>query len=313
MSAVSHRQGPTGVVRTGDAYELIGQVEAASVDLLITSPPYWGLRSYDIPHKDVHETWIGTGATSDRVPTYDWYKRAGGALGMEPYPHWYVAHLVELFNKGRRVLKATASIWINLGDTYFARWSSIRDGGRQGYDEDRHRRKTPSGGYLHDKQLLMIPARFAIAMQGAGWILRNDVIWAKPNVLPRPERDRLRMTHEHWFHFVLRRSSGRPSYFYDITKCEPGQRDVVAYRPAAGSNGHTATFPSDLIRPRIESSCPKPGTVLDPFCGTGRALVEAIRTGRHGVGFERNPAYARGARSAVLAALKEASLGSRHG
>jgi DNA modification methylase len=294
----------TGVVRTGDAYELIDELDDASVDLLISSPPYWGLRSYQIPHTNVHRRWLDTGATPDRVPTYDWYNSAGGALGMEPYPHWYVAHLVEFFNKARRVLQPTANLWVNLGDTYFARWSSIRDGGRQGYEKNRHRRKTPSGGYLHDKQLLMIPARFAIAMQDANWILRNDVIWSKPNVLPRPERDRLRMTHEHWFHFVLRRTSRRPAYFYDITKCEQGQRDVVSCAPAGGSNGHTATFPPDLIRPRIESSSPEWGTVLDPFCGTGRAVVESIRTRRHGIGFERNPAYARAARSAVRVALK---------
>src|SRR5439155_6847976 len=144
---------------------------------------------------------------------------------------------------------------------------SIRGRGRQGLDDsERLRRRTPSGGYRHDKQLLLIPARFAIAMQDAGWILRNDLIWSKPHVAPRPEKDRLRLAHEHFFHFVKRAKVGRPKYFYDISHVEEGARDVVTVNVRSGLNGHTATFPEDLISPRILSSCPSGGTVLDPFC-----------------------------------------------
>jgi site-specific DNA-methyltransferase (cytosine-N4-specific) len=240
----------------------------------------------------VLDQWTTAGCTPNRAPPYDWYRDAGGALGLEPYPQWYIEHLVEFFNRARRTLKQTANVWVNLGDTYFARWSSIRDGGRQGYAEHRTRRRTPSGGYLQDKQLLLIPARFAIAMQEAGWILRNDLIWAKPKVLPRPERDRLRLSHEHWFHFVLRRPSKRPNYYYDLSKCEDGARDVVTCATTRGINGHTASFPPELIRPRILSSCPPRGMLLDPFCGTGCSILEAVRLGRNGLGFERSATYA---------------------
>ena len=104
-------------------------------------------------------------------PGYSWYRSQGGIRGLEPYPEWYITHLVEIFDRAFNCLKPTGSVWINIGDTYFARWSSIRNGGRQGLgDPTRKRRKTPMGGFRAEKQLLLIPARFAIAMQDCGWI-----------------------------------------------------------------------------------------------------------------------------------------------
>lgn len=147
------------------------------------------------------------------------------------------------------------------------------------------------GGYLQEKQMLLIPARFAIRMQELRWILRNDLIWYKPNVPPRPERDRLKLTHEHFFHFVKRPKTGRAKYYYDQTAAERSAHDVVTYNVRPGENGHTATFPEDLITPRILSSCPPSGCVLDPFCGTGRALSVAIRTGRDAIGFDMEESY----------------------
>lgn len=142
------------------------------------------------------------------------------------------------------------------------------------------------GGYRQEKQLLLIPARFAIAMQDRRWILRNDLIWHKPNVPPRPERDRLRLSHEHFFHFVKRPTEGRARYYYDLDSVEPEMNDVVCYNVRPGEEGHSATFPEDLILPRIASSCPKGGTVLDPFCGSGRALTAAVKLNRKAVGFD---------------------------
>ena len=284
----------------GDAFDLIKTVDDGVVDLVLTSPPYWGLRSYGLDHRDdVLAQWLGAGCSPDQPPPYDWYRGAGGILGLEPYPHWYVAHLIEFFNRARSKLKQSGSVWVNLGDTYFARWSSIREEGRQGMNGRRERRRTPSGGYLRDKQLLMVPARFAIAMQDAGWILRNDLIWSKPNVMPRPESDRLRLSHEHWFHFVLPSPRGRPRYFYDLDGCEDGALDVVTCFATSGSGGHSATFPPTVVRPRILSSCPPGGLVLDPFCGTGRALEEAVGAGRKALGFELSESFFEVARTAL--------------
>jgi DNA modification methylase len=133
-------------------------------------------------------------------------------------------------------------------------------------------------------------------MQENRWILRNDLIWEKRNVPPRPEKDRLRLAHEHFFHFVKRPKEGRAKYYYDMSAVEAGARDVVTVNTAPGSDGHSATFPVKLIEPRILSSCPPGGLVLDPFCGTGRALSVAVRNGRRAIGFEITAHFSESAR-----------------
>jgi DNA modification methylase len=128
-------------------------------------------------------------------------------------------------------------------------------------------------------------------MQERRWILRNDVIWYKPNVPPRPERDRLRLTHEHFFHFVKRPSTGRATYYYDLTELQNPHDDVVVCNVGQGENGHSATFPERLVLPRILSSCPPGGWIVDPFCGTGRALSVAAANGRNAIGFEISKSF----------------------
>ena len=291
-------------VELGDAYDLVADLEPDSLDLILTSPPYWGHRSYDQAHNwDLLREWKSRHPKgADVIPSYPEYRKLGGLLGLEPLPEWYVLHLVEIFERARPALKPGGSVWVNIGDTYFARWSSIREHGRQGLgDNPRQRRRTPMGGYRQEKQLLLVPARFAIAMQDRRWILRNDVIWYKPNVPPRPERDRLRLAHEHFLHFVKRPKEGRAKYYYDIRKAESGATDVVTYTARAGEGGHSATFHESVIRPRIMTSCPSRGVVLDPFCGTGRALVVALSTGRSAIGFDTSATFVNVARRAVTA------------
>jgi DNA modification methylase len=265
------------------------------------------MRNYGHEHNaNVEEAWVTQGGSSGDCPGWSWYAENGGVLGQEPYPEWYVAHVAELLTAGHSALAATGSLWLNVGDTYFARWSSVREEGRQGLGSGtRQRRRTPSGGWRQDKQLLLLPARIAVEMQSRGWILRNDLIWAKPTPPPRPERDRLRLSHEHLFHFVKRRRTGRASYYYDLAQAEPGARDVVVVAPEAGEGGHSATFPSAMIEKRILSSCPEGGTVVDPFCGTGRALAIAARSGRRAIGFELSPRFASIASRNLQAALEE--------
>lgn len=297
------RQNARQAIRGGNAFELLATLEDRSVDLICTSPPYWGLRTYGFEDRSttILERWRKLRKKPESgVPSWDWYQASGGALGMEPYPEWYVAHLAEFFGRARRVLKPGGSVWLNIGDTYFARWSSIRSDGRQGLGkEERHRRRAPAGGFRQDKQLLLIPSRVAIALQDDKWILRNDLIWQKPSAVPRPERDRLRLTHEHFFHFVQRNSRGRPKYYYDLTKAEQANADVVEVAPTRGRGTHSATFPAALVRPRIESSCPPDGLVLDPFCGTGTAVSVALDSGRQAIGFELSKHYLATARQVV--------------
>jgi len=285
-------------VEIGDAYDLLKKVPAKSVDLVLTSPPYWGQRTYGGDHDwKILDRWVKAGGGIEKIPPYEWYRDNGGVLGLEPSPDWFVEHLAEILALSVRCLKPGGSLWVNLGDTYFARWASIRDAGRQGLGGNpRVRRRVPMGDYRQEKQLLLIPARFAIAMQSRRWILRNDMIWFKPNVPPRPETDRLRLSHEHFFHFALRPKEGRAKYHYDIKEVEDGAHDVVTCTVKAGRNGHSATFPEQLIRPRILSSCPLGGVVLDPFSGTGRTLEVSIREGRNAIGFELSESQAKASR-----------------
>lgn len=295
---------PTWTLRQGDAWDLAAELREKSVNAIVTSPPYWGHRTYGHEQAtDILGRWTALGNSRETTPPYDWYRDEGGALGLESYPAWFVDHLVQIFGELAPALADDGSLWVNLGDTYFARWSSLREGGRQGLGtSERTRRVTPSGGVLHDKQLLLIPAQFALAMQRAGWILRNDLIWHKPHVAPRPEKDRLRQSHEHFFHFVKRQRSGRPRYFYDLSGAEDGAVDVVTVGHARGDGSHSATFPTELIAPRIRSSCPEGGLVLDPFCGTGTTLISAVEQGRNAVGFELSDTFVREARARLRTA-----------
>lgn len=277
----------------GDAFDLFDQLPDESVDLILTSPPYWGLRDYEGDHNwEILDAWKAEGNRQEDPPSYEWYRENGGMLGLEPLPEWYVSNLVAIVEKAKRVLKLSGSFWLNIGDTYFARWSSIRPNGRQGLaGPERMRRRTPMGGFRQEKNLLLIPSRVAIAMQDRRWILRNDMIWYKPNVPPRPFKDRLALTHEHFFHFVRRPTQGRAKYYYDFKAAGTTPHDVQTVNVRPGRDGHSATFPADLIRPRILSSCPEGGLVLDPFCGVGTTLVTAVQHQRRALGFDLNERF----------------------
>jgi len=291
------RSGPESsskaIVVQGDAFDLLARIPGDSIDLIITSPPYWGHREYGLGHNwELFNEIPKVRKIGNASPGYSWYRQNGGVLGLEPYPEWYISHLAEILDQAEGCLKSTGSMWINLGDTFFARWSSVRDSGRQGLGKAaRYRRKTPLGDFRQEKQLLLIPARFAIEMQDRGWILRNDLIWYKPNATPRPEGDRLKLSHEHFFHFVKKPKLGRPAYFYDVSYAEERHNDVISVNAAPGENGHSATFPRELIRPRILSSSPPGGLVLDPFSGTGRAVEIAVELGRNAIGFDLQKKY----------------------
>ena len=129
-----------------------------------------------------------------------------GSLGLEPHPQLFIDHLVEICREIRRVLKPSGTFWLNLGDTFYG------SGGKGGQyekfmpdkgqpDHYRQNSKTRSN-WLQPKQKLMMPARVAIALQHDGWILRNDIIWHKPNHMPSSVKDRLTCAYEHVFLFV---------------------------------------------------------------------------------------------------------------
>lgn len=239
----------------GDAEEVIASLADESVDCIVTSPPYYGQRDY---------------GEEDQI-------------GLEEHPQQYVDRLVGVFVAAQRVLKKSGSLWVNLGDTY---WSG--KGVPGGPDKKQKNRrfarpqdKTGPRPLCTPKQLLLIPHRFAIAMQDHGWIVRNDNVWHKLNPTPDPALDRSAAAHEYMFHFV---KSKTYHYNFDaVSRPSTGKRDrkgvpsVWDLKTPPNFKKHIAPFPEALVSIPIKATLPKKGTVLDPFSGSGTVLGYAVR------------------------------------
>lgn len=183
-----------------------------SVDLIVTSPPYWGLRSY-----------------RDGGEHYD------GQIGSEDSPQRFVDELVGILDgECRRVLKGSGSLWLNLGDKYAGSGGGNDNTGlgyeRGDQDEESDNRGNPrryprSRGGARAKSLMGLPWRVALALIDRGWILRAEVIWSKPNGLPESVTDRVRRSHEQWFHFTL-----EPRYYSAVDRIREPHADVSIKR-----------------------------------------------------------------------------------
>lgn len=253
------------LILEGDALQVLQRLPSKSVQCVVTSPPYWGLRDYNIP----------------------------GQIGLEPTLHQFLNHLVAVFGEIKRVLKDDGTLWLNIGDGYTS--------GNRGYratDKKNPARAmavrpdTPEG--LKPKDLLGIPWRLAFALQNDGWYLRSDVVWHKPNVMPESVKDRPTRAHEYLFMFT---KNERYYYNCDAIK-ETGsngksrnRRSVWDINTQAFSGAHFATFPPKLIEPCILASSKKGDYVLDPFFGAGTVGVVCMQQGRRYIGIELHPDY----------------------
>lgn len=239
----------------GDALSVLKQLPNQSVDCIITSPPYYGQRDYEVE----------------------------GQIGLEDHPQLFIINLVTIFQAARRVLKPSGNLWVNIGDTY---WSG--KGQSQGSDAKQpHRRFKRPQDYTGEKpwcvpkQQLLIPHRFAVAMQQSGWIVRGDNVWDKVNPTPDPAQDRCASSHEYIFHFVM-----QESYYFDMqavsipcvsseNKKSPPSTWRIPIRPSFKK--HIAVFPEELIHLPLRATCPTNGVVLDVFCGSGTVLSAALK------------------------------------
>jgi DNA modification methylase len=266
------------VILVGDCREMLATLPERSVQTVITSPPYFGLRDYG----------------------------HAGQIGLESTPDEFVAALVDVFREVRRVLRDDGCVWLNLGDSYAGSW------GNQGRKSERGSQRPingemltpvldgrfpdagsntgaiPPGAAYKAKDLIGIPWMVAFALRADGWYLRSDIIWSKPNPMPESVTDRPTKAHEYLF--LL---SKGPRYFYDADAIrEPhifggarqsegawGQDEAgrigpdgaqhlhghpsgrskrsvwtVATQPYAGA--HFATFPPKLIEPCVLAGSP---------------------------------------------------------
>lgn len=247
----------------GDVAQVLAALPEGCVQTVVTSPPYWSLRDYGIE----------------------------GQIGLEESVESFVKNLTRAFDAVHRVLRDDGTLWLNIGDSYTS-------GGRTWRAPDRKnparamevRPPTPEG--LKPKDLIGVPWRLAFALQAAGWYLRADLIWNKPNCQPESVRDRPTRSHEYLFLF-----SKSERYQYDVSAVKgPNGRRMrtvwdIKTQAVPDASGHFATFPAALVEPCIRSATNQGDLVLDPFVGSGTtALVAAIERRRF-VGIELNPDY----------------------
>ena len=289
-------------ILVGDNRQSLKGLADASIQTVVTSPPYWGLRDYGNDNQ----------------------------IGLEQTPDDFIEQLCVVFDEVWRVLKDDGTIWVNLGDSY-AGSGAGGGGNRKGNEHGQHdafveigRPGTPYG--LKAKDLVGIPWRFAFAMQARGWYLRSDIIWHKPNPMPESVTDRPTKSHE--YIFLMTKSS---RYFYDheaikedaiwAEEKRAGQgrlhyegkrqgekgtgqenfvsivdkknkRSVWSVNVKGYKEAHFATYPTELIEPCILAGSKEGDTVLDPFSGSGTTGEVALKHGRNYIGLELNPEYA---------------------
>ena len=312
----------------GSALEHLKELPEESINMCMTSPPYWALRDYGVD----------------------------GQLGLEKTFDEYITKLCDIFDGVKRALKKEGTCWVNLGDTYYG--SGKGAGGDisnskevwgfenkekkncehcakefEGYAFQRFCGSACSGvdntprekkGELKDKCLTMIPMRFAIEMVNRGWILRNVIIWYKPNAMPSSVKDRFTVDFEYIFFFSKQKKyyfneqreekkdtwggrwgkmpkGNRPNAMIgrkEMTKEEFAQkyqdrnkRTVWSLPTKSFSEAHFAVYPEELCETPIKAGCPGGGIVIDPFFGSGTTGVVALKQEKKFIGIELNPEY----------------------
>jgi len=288
--------------------ETLKKMPNQSIDCVITSPPYWQLRDYG----------------------YD------GQWGLEPTFQEYLEHLWELMNEIHRVLKDKGTCWVNLGDSFSTQSGTNAALARgKNYQSDStyiinrgESEKLIKPKNLQSKCLLLIPHRFAIGCIDRGWILRNDIIWAKPNGMPESVIDRFTKKHEYIFFFVK-----QEKYYFDLDAIREKHKEVSINRNKYGlasyndenaarnremkagellnekgknpgdvsdfweittkgsSDAHYASYNIDLIKKPILAGCPEGGIIYDPFMGTGTTAIASLKANRKFIGSEMSNEY----------------------
>jgi DNA modification methylase len=300
--------------------DTLKRMQDKSIDCVITSPPYWQLRDYG----------------------YE------GQWGLEPTFNEYLEHLWEMMDEIHRVLKDEGTCWINLGDTY-ARGGRKKDANNHSIGNNNNNIEPNSKPNYNglDKCLLLIPHRFAIGCIDRGWIMRNDIIWAKRNGMPESVNDRFTKKHEYIFfmtksekyyfdldairdkhkHSNDKRNDGNRHEYSDNVKSQNNEwiaSNAVSFNPIGKNPGsvsdfwdittkgnsstHYASYNMDLIKKPILAGCPEGGIIYDPFMGTGTTAIGAIKSNRNFIGSEMSIDYIKICESNIKPLLQQTTL-----
>ena len=331
------KSAPRNTILEGDALATLRGLPSRSVQCVITSPPYYGLRDYGTP----------------------------GQYGLEPTLEGYLDRMVAVFDEVFRVLRPDGVCWLNIGDSYNAYNGNAGLGGPVGLTQSIARPRLPSGygrvnKALKPKDLMLVPFRLALALQAAGWYVRSDIIWHKPAPMPESVTDRPTRAHEYIFlltrseryHFDAaairepakdadraerisapsnwsmadgahgtihplvrgrradkqrghsRRHAGFNDRWDAMTHAEQmahgcNKRDVWTVAAANFPEAHYATFPPALIEPMILAGSRPGDLILDTFMGSGTVGVVARQLGRDYLGIELSHEYAEMARRRI--------------
>ncbi len=292
-----------------DALDGLKTIPSESVDMCVTSPPYYGLRDYGV----------------------------SGQVGIEQTPEAYIARLTGIFSEVCRVLKKDGTLWVNIGDSYAGSGKgpmtiSANGKNKDVFDMQNRIYEVPKKWEgIKPKDLIGIPWMLAFSLRSSGWYLRSDIIWHKLNCLPESVKDRPTKAYEHIF--LLSKS---PKYYYDYKAIQEPLKQVSEERYKRGRSDkskyygenmrqginkqrgdfsefdqeykrkrdvwdlstntykmdeHFAMFPEKLVEPCILAGSRIGGTVLDPFFGSGTTGAVAKRLGREYIGIDINSRY----------------------
>lgn len=310
-------------MRIGAVIECLKDLPDESVQCVVTSPPYYKAREYPIPPDQWEAVTYSPmyGLPEIHVPAQE------VQLGLENKDVDFVGHLVAVFRELRRVLRKDGVCFVNMGDSA-AKGKVGRDDNAKFYAAT-HGYESKSVDHCHaaarssmaGKNIMGIPWRLALALQADGWILRQDLIWHKPNPMPESVRDRCTRAHEYIFMLVksprykwnllqevaTKRASGNKNQHDrlpgeregdnanirgSLHKIHPretrNKRSVWTIAPDSFKEAHYATFPPTLPKLCITAATDCGDTVLDPFCGSGTTAMVAHQLGREWIGIDRD-------------------------
>lgn len=309
----SSRRVADATLMVGDARDLLSSLEPGSVQCVVTSSPYWGMRVYD---NERNIRW----ADGESCP-----------YGFEQTPEGFIRHTVELLFILKPAIASRGSVWWNIMDTYNTR-TPIRGntrerldamgeapGSRKGWTEHSACRHSAGHMYLDDAELSSIPPRIAERASRIGYKLKSFITWRKHQAMPEPAKSRVSRQAEYLLHLSVHRTPlfdkkawqalesrlGGPN-----TRLESAEKitDVWSLPTSTGGNGHGAEFALALAGRCIALTSREGDLVLDPFVGAGTTAVAAAALGRRCLGSDISEKYIDVAEKRLIAADRERQL-----
>jgi DNA modification methylase len=280
-------------LRLGNALDLVRQIPASSVNCVVTSTPYWGLRIYE------------------DMQAFAWADGDVCAYGHEQAPEAFARHTTEILVALARVLTNDGSIWWNVMDSFNTR-TQIRGNAAealramQGKDARKwadHAARRYSSGHAHlkDGEQCLIPQMIAERASRAGFYIKTAITWAKRSSMPEPQDSRVSRNLEYVLHITKQRTPKFARQPYHDTEPEFGGRnngweseklsDVWVLSTSSGGNGHGAQFPTALPGRCIALSTEPGDVVLDPFVGSGTSGIAALHHGCSFIGLDASQTY----------------------